>query len=203
MRRLSSLISMFVLIVIADATTPGGWIRAAEPTALRIVEGPATAAIRSGDRTVLEYCAKAAPMKPYVRELFTPGGVQILCDSPADHKHHHGLMFALGVDGVDFWGEKSAAAGSEKPRDRSGNLTDSIPGASVAYIRPDPGLDRRPRQATRGRKACYRGRGDEEFTPGHLDPLELGACPGRRRRCGEIRRASLLRPWHAFPDVDG
>ena len=27
-------------------------------------------------------------------------------DAPDDHLHHHGLMFALVVDEVDFWGEK-------------------------------------------------------------------------------------------------
>jgi len=45
-------------------------------------------------------------MKPYVQELYTPAGVQILRDSPFDHKHHHGLMFAVAVDGTDFWSEK-------------------------------------------------------------------------------------------------
>jgi len=43
--------------------------------------------------------------KPYLEKLHTPRGVNILRDSPADHVHHHGLMFALGVDGVDFWTE--------------------------------------------------------------------------------------------------
>jgi hypothetical protein len=63
----------------------------------------------------MEYRATASPLKPYVRQLYTPNGVQILRDSPEDHKHHHGLMFALGVNGVDFWGEE-AGAGTEKPR---------------------------------------------------------------------------------------
>ena len=105
---------MIILALIADATAPSGQIGAAEPTALRVVEGPATATIRAGDRTVLEYRTKASPMKPYIRELFTPGGVQILRDSPADHKHHHGLMFALGVDGVDFW-EEAARPEAKSP----------------------------------------------------------------------------------------
>jgi len=50
-------------------------------------------------------CQVRAPFKPYVRELFTPAGVNILRDSPADHKHHHGLMFAVAVNGTDFWSE--------------------------------------------------------------------------------------------------
>ena len=43
--------------------------------------------------------------KPYVTKLTTPGGVNILRDAPADHSHHHGLMFALKVDNVNFWEE--------------------------------------------------------------------------------------------------
>jgi hypothetical protein len=31
--------------------------------------------------------------------------MNILRDAPADHLHHHGLMFAIGVDEVDFWAE--------------------------------------------------------------------------------------------------
>ncbi|MCD4728751.1 MAG: PmoA family protein, partial [Pirellulales bacterium] len=34
-------------------------------------------------------------------------------DSPHDHKHHHGLMFALAVDGVNFWEEHVANKGKE------------------------------------------------------------------------------------------
>ena len=33
------------------------------------------------------------------------------CSAPRfapDHKHHHGLMFALSVDGVNFWEEAGA-----------------------------------------------------------------------------------------------
>ncbi|NUM54185.1 MAG: PmoA family protein [Candidatus Hydrogenedentes bacterium] len=43
--------------------------------------------------------------KPYVEALYTPSGVNILRDSPEDHKHHHGLMFAVAVDGTNFWEE--------------------------------------------------------------------------------------------------
>jgi hypothetical protein len=43
--------------------------------------------------------------KSYVEELRSPAGVQILRDSPDDHRHHHALMFALAADGVDFWSE--------------------------------------------------------------------------------------------------
>ena len=71
--------------------------------------------IQAGGKTLLEYCPTAAPMKPYVRQLFSPSGVQVLRDAVPDHKHHHGLMFAISANGVNFW-EETAGAGSEKPR---------------------------------------------------------------------------------------
>jgi hypothetical protein len=79
----------------------------AEPVTL----GPA-------DRSTLVYESAAHPLKPYVAQLRTPGGIAVLRDSPADHVHHHALMFALSVEGVSFWEEK-AGAGKQVP----GNLT--------------------------------------------------------------------------------
>ena len=89
--------------------------RAAETNPLQVAVDPGSVTISSGNHPVLDYCATAAPFKPYVRELFTPGGVQILRDKVPDHKHHHGLMFAVAVDGVNFW-EEAADSGIEKPR---------------------------------------------------------------------------------------
>jgi hypothetical protein len=65
---------------------------------------------------LLEYQAAANPLKPYVAQLRTPGGVAVLRDSPADHVHHHALMFALSVEGVTFWEEK-ANGGRQVPRE--------------------------------------------------------------------------------------
>ena len=65
--------------------------------------------------TLLEYCPEPSPFKPYVKRLATPGGAQVLGDSPPDHKHHHGLMFALEVNGVNFW-EETSTAGREVPQ---------------------------------------------------------------------------------------
>jgi len=61
--------------------------------------------IRTGGPPLLQYRYGDVPFKPYVKELFTPGGMNVLLDSPADHVHHHALMFACDVNGVDFWGE--------------------------------------------------------------------------------------------------
>ncbi len=51
--------------------------------------------------------------KPYVKELFTPAGLNVLLDSPDDHKHHHGLMLAYKVDGINYW-EETENSGRQK-----------------------------------------------------------------------------------------
>ncbi|MBN1444409.1 MAG: PmoA family protein [Planctomycetes bacterium] len=65
--------------------------------------------IRGGERTIAEYRHIASPMKPYLKSWSTPGGINVLRDAPHDHLHHHALMFAIGTDGVDFWGEQEGA----------------------------------------------------------------------------------------------
>ncbi len=58
-----------------------------------------------GPRLALKYQKNPAPFKPYVKELYTSGGVNVLADRPPDHIHHHGLMFAVGAGETDFWSE--------------------------------------------------------------------------------------------------
>ncbi|MBN2136581.1 MAG: PmoA family protein [Sedimentisphaerales bacterium] len=64
--------------------------------------------IAAGEQILLRYRYRDVPYKPYVDRLFTPGGVNVLLDAPADHLHHHGLMYAITVDGVNFWEEQQA-----------------------------------------------------------------------------------------------
>jgi len=73
--------------------------------AQQIVIDANSAAVRTGGATLLRYCYGGVPFKPYVKELLTPGGINVLFDAPPDHLHHHGLMFACAVNNVDFWGE--------------------------------------------------------------------------------------------------
>ena len=58
-----------------------------------------------GKKPVVEYRFTDVAFKPYVKTFTTPGGLNVLRDSPADHVHHHALMFAVKVDGVNFWEE--------------------------------------------------------------------------------------------------
>lgn len=64
-------------------------------------------------RPVLKYRFGNVEFKPYVSGLFSPAGVQVLRDSPADHKHHHALMFAVNADGVEFWGPEGEKCGRQ------------------------------------------------------------------------------------------
>ncbi len=70
--------------------------------------------VKSGAQTLCAYTFAPEQIKPYVRELAPLGGENILRDSPFDHKHHHGLMFAIKVNGVNFW-EETPGCGHEKP----------------------------------------------------------------------------------------
>ena len=102
-------LAVFTLIAARDAASA-----APKVYPLQTVQSRESILVTIDDKTVLECRCSPSPLKPYVKQLATPAGVQILRDSPADHKHHHGLMFAVGVDGVDFWAEE-AGAGTQKP----------------------------------------------------------------------------------------
>ncbi len=83
---------------------------------LQIILEKSTISLADGNRPILRYRYADVPMKPYADQLFSPAGVQVLRDSPFDHKHHHGLMYALAVEGVDFWAEFDAQYGKQRQR---------------------------------------------------------------------------------------
>ena len=78
--------------------------------AQQIVIDANSLAVREGNATLLRYRYSDVRFKPYVKELFTPSGVNVLLDAPPDHLHHHALMFACAVNNVDFWGEAPVPA---------------------------------------------------------------------------------------------
>jgi len=72
-------------------------------------EAPPPVVLRAENGPIIAMWQKDAnPNKPYISQLYAPGEkpVQLIEDSPPDHFHHHGLMFAIGVDDTDFWAEK-------------------------------------------------------------------------------------------------
>lgn len=58
-----------------------------------------------GPRKIADYRYNEVPFKPYVKQFFTPSGLQVLEDAPHDHLHHHGLMFAIAVNDTNYWEE--------------------------------------------------------------------------------------------------
>ncbi|MBI5685490.1 MAG: PmoA family protein [Verrucomicrobia bacterium] len=90
--------------LLATVCALGSYAAAAEP--FMVAKNDATIKISRGSKPVLEYRFASVPFKPYVSKMWTPGGVQVLRDSPDDHKHHHALMFAIEAGKVEFWGER-------------------------------------------------------------------------------------------------
>ena len=80
-------------------------------TDLQIVVDANSLLVRDGGGGLLRYRYGGVPFKPYVQELFTPAGINVLLDAPRDHQHHHALMFACAVNHVDFWGEAPTPPG--------------------------------------------------------------------------------------------
>ena len=62
---------------------------------------------------LLVYSFASSQFKPYVRELYTLRGENVTRDAPPDHLHHHGLMYAVSVNGINFW-EERGTPGVEK-----------------------------------------------------------------------------------------
>jgi len=71
----------------------------------RIISDDFNIMIYAGEEKLLLYKQAKKAFKPYVKELITPAGLNVLLDSPDDHKHHHGLMFACKMNGINFWEE--------------------------------------------------------------------------------------------------
>lgn len=69
--------------------------------------------VMNESQPVLVYSFHPKNFKPYVKELYTTAGNNVLQDAPADHLHHHGLMYAIRINGVNFW-EENETSGYEK-----------------------------------------------------------------------------------------
>ena len=100
MRDLSP-VRVITLMLLAIVSSSSGF--AVPPLETKDSDG--TLSIRSGEKPLFVYRYKDVPFKPYVQQLLLPGGFNVLRDNVPDHLHHHGLMYAVAVDGVDFWAE--------------------------------------------------------------------------------------------------
>ena len=64
--------------------------------------------VRFKGQKLLVYAFATNQFKPYVRELYNLRGENVLRDAPPDHLHHHGMMYAVYVNDINFWEEKGA-----------------------------------------------------------------------------------------------
>ncbi len=92
------------LLVLVGAFIAAGTAWTQESAVKLSMDDRAVSVLAQG-QPMFTYCFGQVPFKPYVQSFSTPGGVNVLRDSPEDHKHHHALMFALAVDDVNYWEE--------------------------------------------------------------------------------------------------
>lgn len=93
-------------------------------------------AVKQGAQLLLRYRYLGSSHKPYVKELTAPGLGNILRDAPADHLHHHGLMFAVRVNGVNFW-EETPASGKEVHKNLRLAINKNQEGREAAVVHED------------------------------------------------------------------
>ena len=136
-----------VLATCFAAIVPLGVAWGASPLSVR--QDSSVITVMRGDQPVLRYRFDDVPFKPYADRFYSPAGRNVLRDAPSDHLHHHGLMFALMVDDVDFWAESPDqspgtqrsgkieildAAGQEDPSDvRFRQRIDWVTGGGTAW----------------------------------------------------------------------
>lgn len=132
-------ISIIVLlsVVFLSVTNP---TLAENPMRITMEENAVSA--HTGPRILMQYNYKNVPFKPCVHELFSPRGVNVLRDAPADHLHHHALMYAIAVDGVNFW-EEQQAPGRQSHRsfaniriDKQGNVPSASFTEQLNWVNP-------------------------------------------------------------------
>jgi len=86
---------------------------------------------------LLTYVFATNQFKPYVREFYTLAGDDVLRDAPADHLHHHGLMYAIRINDVNFW-EEVGQPGHERHvkllAHRAGHSATDLPQASFTEL---------------------------------------------------------------------
>jgi Family of unknown function (DUF6807) len=87
----------------------------------------------------------AGGWKPYIKEFRDGSGINVIRDGPPDHRHHHGIMLAMRIDGVNFW-EEQEQSGRQEQRQLLPVMEGALAGVSyvsfgqdLAWTRPgDP-----------------------------------------------------------------
>ncbi|MGD0537788.1 MAG: DUF6807 family protein [Verrucomicrobiota bacterium] len=77
------------------------------PLKLTLDDQAALTTISFNGQPVIEYAFGTNRFKPCVHALHSLKGDNVLIDWPPDHVHHHGLMYAITVNGINFWEEQT------------------------------------------------------------------------------------------------
>jgi hypothetical protein len=109
-------------------------VSAAENLVLEAVKSSTAWTISYGGKKMLVYSFAPQKYKPYVSELCTINGDNILRDAPHDHLHHHALMYGIKVNGINFW-EDISGSGVQKVIDSPPPVLGSRSGLPQATIR--------------------------------------------------------------------
>jgi hypothetical protein len=91
-------------------------VHGAGPLHLTLDDQAGLLKIDRAGKSLLVYSFASNQFKPYVKELRTLRGENVLLDAPADHLHHHGLMYAIRINGTNFWEELADSGRQEHIR---------------------------------------------------------------------------------------
>jgi hypothetical protein len=107
------------------------------PLALESKGPPTECTVYYQRQKVMVYASDPQKFKPYVKELYTLKGDNLLRDAPADHLHHHALMYGIRVNGLNFW-EETAGNGVQKPikwlKQETGVSADGLPQVTLCQL---------------------------------------------------------------------
>ncbi len=100
------LVCAAISMTCALGTPVQSYADAPERHSMRVEQNDESFTVFHQGQRVFRYRIAPNPYKGYVDYLVTPSGRNLLRDAPADHVHHHGLMFAVRADDVNFWEER-------------------------------------------------------------------------------------------------
>lgn len=113
-RLTSSRPSSVLLSCVLALSAPCLELQAAEALTFESSASATAWTVSYAGRPVMVYAFRPDTFKPYVQQLATVAGDNVLRDAPHDHLHHHALMYAISVNGLNFW-EELSGSGVEKP----------------------------------------------------------------------------------------
>jgi len=120
---------------------------------------------------ILVYAFSASHPKPYIKQLHTMSGWNVLTDAPADHSHHHGVMYGVQVNGHNFWQEPPDAGIQQSVRIQGRRAVTRKNGvAEAGFIHVINWVAADDRGSTDGQKALLQER---RRITARVDPVNL------------------------------